>query len=101
MHWHGTQIKQLANLLLFGDNPSGEIFYFNADKPPSGGQDPIRRVMLMDKGTAKSLLTLIRDRANANGTRQPQRADLRFGTGPDNQVFLLNKQDGIVRVLTP
>jgi len=99
--YRGTQIKQLANLVLFGDNPSGEIFYFNADKPPSGGQDPIRRVMLMDKGTAKNLLTVIRDRANANGARQPPRADLRFGTGPDNQVFLLNKQDGVVRLLTP
>ena len=25
------------------------------------------------------------------------RADLRFGTGPDNRVFLLNKQDGLIR----
>ena len=99
--YRGTQIKQLANLVLFGDNPSGEIFYFSADKVPTGGQDPIRRVMLIDKGTAKNLLTLIRDRANADGRRSPARADLRFGTGPDNQVFLLNKQDGIVRLLIP
>ena len=98
--YRGTQIPQLANLVLFGDNPSGEIFYFNADKVPNGGQDPIRRVMLMDKGTAKTLLGVIRDRANASGGRQPARADLRFGTGPDNQVFLLNKQDGVVRLLT-
>jgi hypothetical protein len=56
--------------------------------------------MLMDKGTAKTLLGVIRDRANASGARQPTRADLRFGTGPDNQVFLLNKQDGVVRMLT-
>jgi hypothetical protein len=99
--YRGSQIPQLSNLVLFGDNPSGEIFYFNADKVPNGGQDPIRRVMLMDKGTAKSLLGVIRDRANANGSRQPPRADLRFGTGPDNQVFLLNKQDGVVRLLVP
>ena len=99
--YRGSQIPQLSNLVLFGDNPSGEIFYFNADKVPNGGQDPIRRVMLMDKGAAKSLLGVIRDRANANGSRQPPRADLRFGTGPDNQVFLLNKQDGVVRLLVP
>ena len=98
--YRGTQIPQLANLVLFGDNPSGEIFYFSADKVPNGGQDPIRRVMLMDKGTAKTLLGVIRDRANASGGRQPARADLRFGTGPDNQVFLLNKQDGVVRLLS-
>ena len=69
-------------------------------RAPNGGQDAIRRVMLMDKGTAKTLLGVIRDRANAQGGRQPARADLRFGTGPDNQVFVLNKQDGIVRLLT-
>ena len=32
-------IPQLANLVLFGDFPSGEIFYIQADKLPSGGQD--------------------------------------------------------------
>jgi hypothetical protein len=98
--YRGTQIPQLTNLVLFGDNPSGEIFYFSADKVPNGGQDPIRRVMLIDKGTAKTLLGVLRDRANASGGRQPARADLRFGTGSDNQVFLLNKQDGVVRLLT-
>ena len=99
--YRGTQIRQLANLVLFGDNPSGEIFYFSADKVPTGGQDPIRRVMLMDQGTPKNLLTVLRDRASATGGRQPPRADLRFGTGPDDQVFLLNKQDGVVRLVTP
>jgi len=35
---------------------------------------------------------------NAAQKRSPAgRADLRFGTGPDNRVFLLNKQDGIIR----
>jgi len=98
--YRGAQIPQLSNLVLFGDNPSGEIFYFNADKVPSGGQDPIRRVLLMDKGMAKPLRNVIRDKAFAEGRGQPPRVDLRFGTGPDNQVFLLNKQDGVVRLLT-
>ena len=52
----------------------------------------------MDKGTAKTLLQVIRDRAFARGRRQPPR-DLRFGT--DNQVFPLNKQDGVIRLLRP
>ncbi len=35
-------IRQLANLLIFGDNPSGEIFYVSADKLPErrAGCDP-------------------------------------------------------------
>ena len=32
-------IPQLANLLIFGDNPSGEIFYVSADNLPNGGQE--------------------------------------------------------------
>ena len=29
------------------------------------------------------------------------RADLRFGDGPNGQVFLLNKHDGTIRLLVP
>ena len=29
--YRGSAIRQLSNLVLFGDNPSGEIFYINAD----------------------------------------------------------------------
>ena len=54
--YRGTQIPQLANLVLFADMPSGEIFYVSADKLPKGGQDPIRRILLNRDGTAKTLL---------------------------------------------
>lgn len=96
-----TAIKQLSNLLIFGDIPSGEIFYVSADKIPSGGQDPIRRILLNDGGTPKTLLELIKA-SNAKQGKQPAtRADLRFGIGQDGQIFLLNKADGIVRLLVP
>ena len=96
-----TAIKQLASLLIFGDIPSGEIFYVNADRLPKGGQDPIRRVLLNDGGTGKTLLELVKA-ANVRQGKQPAtRADLRFGVGPEGQVFLLNKGDGIIRVLVP
>ena len=90
--YRGTAIPQLANLMIFGDNPSGEVFYVNADRLPNGGQDAIRRVLFNSGGTAKTLMQLIKEK-NAGATR----ADLRFGTGPDNRVFLLNKQDGVIR----
>ena len=83
-------IPQLANLVLFDDNSSGEVFYFDADKLPSGGQDPIRLVLLKHNGEVKTLLQMIQEK-NENQEREPaQRADLRFGTGPDGQIFLLN-----------
>jgi hypothetical protein len=94
-------IKQLRNLILFGDNPSGEIFYVNADKPPAGGQDQIRRVLFDDKGTNKTLLQLIREKNAAQGKPPAPRADLRMGRGPNNQIFILNKRDGVVRLLVP
>jgi hypothetical protein len=97
--YRGNQIPQLANLVLFGDNPSGEIFSINADKLPTGGQDAIRRVLLDDNGTAKTFLQVISQKREALGRNPAMRADLRFGTGPDNRVFLLNKQDNTVRLL--
>jgi hypothetical protein len=92
-------IPQLSNLVLFGDNPSGEVFYISADSLPSGGQDAIRRVLFTANGTAKTLLALIREKNAAQGRTPAVRADLRFGAGPDSQLLLLNKQDGTIRLL--
>jgi len=99
--YRATAIKGLANLVLFGDNPSGEVFYFNADRLPQGGQDSIRRVLFVHNGTAKTLLEIIKEKNAAQGRPAATRADLRFGTGPNSQVFLLNKRDGTIRVLVP
>jgi hypothetical protein len=97
-----NEVKALANLLLFGDNPSGEIFYVNADKLPSaGGQDAIRRVLFNDGGTSKTLLQLIQAKNTAQGRKPATRADLRFGPGPGGRIFILNKRDGIIRVIVP
>jgi hypothetical protein len=97
--YRGTEVPALANVLIFGDNPSGEIFYVNADVLPQGGQSPIRRVLFDDRGSAKTLLQLIRDKNTTQGRSLATRADLRFGLGPDNRIFVLNKQDGIIRLM--
>jgi hypothetical protein len=95
--YRGTAIPQLENKVVFGDNPSGEVFYVDADRLPGGGQDAMRRVLFNSGGSGKTLLTLIREKNAAQKRSGADRADLRFGTGPDNRVFLLNKQDGTVR----
>jgi hypothetical protein len=99
--YRGDAIPQLANLVLWADQPSGEIFYVQADNLPSGGQDAIRRILLNDGGEAKTLLQVIQEKNAEQGRTPATRADLRFGPGPDDQVFLLNKRDGIVRLLVP
>ena len=96
-----TDIKSLTNLLIFGDNPSGEILYVSADNLPQGGQDRIRRILFNDKGTPKTLLQLIQEKNAAQGKPAATRADLRFGPGPDGRIFILNKRDGTIRVLVP
>jgi hypothetical protein len=94
-------IKALTNKVVFGDNPSGEIFFFDADSLPKGGQDPIRRILLNDGSGPKTLLQIIKETNTKQGKTPATRADLRFGQGPDGQIFLLNKADGVVRVLVP
>ena len=94
-------IPQLENLVLFGDNPSGEVFYVDADQLPSGGQDAIRRILFNDNEASKTLLQLIQEKNIEQGKSPATRADLRFGTGPDSQIFLLNKRDGTIRLLVP
>jgi hypothetical protein len=96
-----TAIKQLTNMLVFADMPSGEMFYVSADNLPKGGQDAIRRILLNDNGTARTLLDVIKATNVKQGKPPATRSDLRFGQGPDGQIFLLNKADGVIRVLMP
>ena len=94
-------IPQLENTVLFGDLVSGEVFYFSADDLPEGGQAAIRRVRFEHRGETKTLLQMIQEKNIAQGREPAHRADMRFGTGPNGQIFLLNKQDGIIRRLMP
>ncbi len=72
-------IPQLADLVLFGELASGEVFYVQADDLPGGGQDAIRRILFNDSGTAKTLLQLIQEKNAEQGRSRASRADLRFG----------------------
>ncbi len=97
--YRGTGIPQIANLVLFTDMPSGEIFYFSADALPRGGQDPIRRVLVRTAAGDRTVLQVIQEKNKAQGKTPATRADLRLSMGLDNQVFLLNKGDGTIRRL--
>jgi glucose/arabinose dehydrogenase len=96
-----SSVAQLQNLLIFGDNPSGQIFYVNADNLPNGGQAAVRQILFNDKWTRKTLLQLITEK-NTQQKREPAaRADLRFGEGPQGQIFVMNKRDGVIRLIVP
>jgi glucose/sorbosone dehydrogenase len=93
-------IKALTGMLIFGDNPSGEIFYVNADALPKGGQN-FHRILFNDKGETKTLLQLLKEKNVQQGKTPSVRADLRMGLGPNGQLFMLNKHDGTIRLLVP
>jgi len=99
--YRGKEIPQLSSLLIFTDMPSGELFYVNADKLPAGGQDAIRRIAIGTAGDFKTVLQVIQAKNQAQGQKPATRADLRISAGPANQIFLLNKADGVIRVLAP
>lgn len=98
--YRAKAITQLTDKLLFGDMPSGEIFYINADSLPQGGQQ-FHRILFKNNSAAKTLLELIREKNARQGKTAATRADLRFGMGPDSQIFILNKADGTIRLLVP
>lgn len=97
--YRGRTIAALRNRIIFGDNPSGEIFHISADSTNASGQAHIRRVLLNDGGEAKTLLQLVREENGRQGKSPAARVDLRFGTGSDDRIFVLNKADGVVREL--
>jgi hypothetical protein len=92
-------VPQLKDLLIFGDNPTGEVFYVQADKLPQGGQDAVRRVLFNQNGEARTLLQLVQEKNAKQGKPPAPRADLRFGYGPNGQLFVLNKHDGVIRLI--
>ena len=94
-------IPQLADRLLFGDGPSGEVFYVDADDLPAGGQDSMRRVLFKHGGETRTLLQLIQEKNLAQGRPPARRADVRLDAGPGGRIFLLNKHDGVIRRLVP
>jgi hypothetical protein len=98
--YRDTAIRQLTGMLIFGDNPSGEIFYLNADRLPNGGQ-AFHRILFNDHGQTKTLLQLVKEKNLREGRSSVTRADLRMGTGPKGQIFVMDKYDGTIRLLVP
>jgi hypothetical protein len=94
-------IPQLQDRVLFADFPQGEIFHLPADDLPDGGQDALRRVLLRDGDDAVTLLQVVTGKTGELGLEPAVRVDIRFGTGPNGRIFLMNKHDGVVREVVP
>ena len=86
--------------LLFGDFVSGELFHVSADQLPDGGNDEIRRMLLRTPdGEVHTFLEILQQKNREQDRTPTQRTDLRIDADHDGRVFLLNKHDGVIRVI--
>ena len=94
--YRGPAIPGLDGMYVFGDLANGRIFYTPADAALGGGQDAVRELRLSNDGgaTQLSLLSMI------DQTTGAARADLRFGEDAAGDLYVLNKHDGVVRLIT-
>lgn len=99
--YRASAIPQLKDKVLFGDITGGEMFWFDADARLSGGSGAIRRVVFGTTGEPRTFMQLVKEKAAAQGRDAPVRIDLRMAEGPSGEIYLLNRADGVIRVLRP
>lgn len=80
----GTAVPELQGKYLFGDVPSGRLFYVDMRDLKSGRQATINEWQIALNGKMTTLKALC-----ANG-----RADLHFGRDKQGEIYLLTKPDG-------
>ncbi|MFC1758027.1 PQQ-dependent sugar dehydrogenase [Planctomycetota bacterium] len=97
----GTGIPQLDGNLLLSDFPTGLIFTLDVDNDPlDGGQDALFELQPLDADQQPvRLLDLINRTRSERGLSRATRADLRFGINTPGEVYISNKQDGVIRRL--
>jgi hypothetical protein len=93
--YRAPELAALQGAFLFGDIAKGRVFSFDADHLPTGGPNGISEPHLRFDGVERTMFEEIHLH-NPSAAR----VDLRFGTDRNGRIFLLNKQDGIVRVIT-
>jgi glucose/arabinose dehydrogenase len=95
--YRGTAIPALTGKYVFGDLVNGRIFYGDAEQI-FGGQAALSELRLTEDGVnTLSLLQIINQTPGVTATR----VDLRLGQDALGNLYVMNKQDGIVRVLIP
>jgi hypothetical protein len=89
--YRGTRMPSLLGRYVFGDVVNGRIFSVDVDDLVNGSPALIEELTLFYAGEERDLLDIL-------GTG---RADLRFGVDEAGEIYVLTKQDGMVRMLVP
>lgn len=95
--YNGTRNHQLTGQYIFGDLVRGRFWHtdldeMNAARDANQVGAPIKELLVEVNGNE----TIFIDMVNPGGDR----ADLRFGLGEDNELYVLNKWDRTIRRLT-
>jgi glucose/arabinose dehydrogenase len=91
--YRGSAVPALVGHYLYGDMVSGRIFHVPVSDLKLGTQATVKELTLVDNGKPTTLLVLVGSPLN--------RTDLRFGQGEDGEVYILTKQDGLIRKMRP
>jgi hypothetical protein len=89
--YRGSLLPQLFGKYIFGDN-NGRIFFLDGDDLEEGDPATIYELILIFEGQEQTLLEIL---------GETRRADLRFGIGEDQEIYVLTKRDGMIRALIP
>jgi hypothetical protein len=101
--FRGAGIPQLDGMLMAGDNPKGVLYILDVDSDPlDGGGEGWSELIAIEEssGQQKRLITMINEERALLSLPAANRADLRFSVNTPGEVFILNKQDGVLRTLT-
>lgn len=85
--YRGSRVPELVGKYVFGDIVNGRIFCLNVEHVAMGRQAEIRELVILRNGEPIELLDLV----------GADRADLRFGQDENGELFVLTKQDGMIR----
>jgi hypothetical protein len=102
--YRGTGIPSLDGMLIAGDNPQGTIFIIDVDSDPlNGGGEGWTELIAVEEssGVDKRLISIINEERASLGLGNATRADLRLSVNTPGEIFVLNKQDGVLRMLVP
>lgn len=102
--YRGTGIPALDGMLIAGDNPKGVMYLLDVDSDPlnGGGEGWTELIPVdMETGQERRLISLINAERTSLGLGNSGRADLRFSVNTPGEVYVLNKNDGMLRMLVP
>jgi Glucose / Sorbosone dehydrogenase len=89
--YRGTRVPDLVGHLLFGDIRNGRVFHVPAAELRLGRQATIKELTLLRGGRPVTMLALV------GASNPPGRVDLRFGQDDDGEMYVVSKQDGMIR----